>query len=401
MKNYTYFCINHENIKKMYTLENLNDVITIISSSIILLLAFLLSVLKTQPIEGFKNYQKIRVYLSVSYFILGMAGIANAQMFSNFDFNINKFVMSVALASFQTLFFTASHMLLLKPRVLSTREINLYFVGIVIFTISALAICSTDFIPYYAIISVTLIAYLILQIVYFRKFYDVYRTKLKFKELYYNEKHNLRLKSIIVSFCIAISIGYLSIIIQFLGMPYFMAFKVMYTFYYLYFFVLLFNRLAPIVSISGVINSYNKSDDDNISEQNSDVYMEQYENTMEETSKETDFDVLKERLRKWVQDKGFTDGDMSVDEVADILDTNRMALRKYFRDQIHCDFRTWRMELRLEEAKKLLITNPEYTISQIALMVGFNNRSNFFTRFNKTTGMSPTEWREMHGINAE
>lgn len=386
----------------MSTLENLNDVITIISSSIILLLAFLLSVLKTQPIEGFKNYHKIRIYLSVSYFILGMSGIAIAQMFSDSDFNVNEFVISVAIASFQTLFFTASHMLLLKPRVLSTSKINRHFIGIIIFTISALATTRTGYIPMYVIISVTILSYLILQIFYIFKFYEVYRTKIKFKELYYNEKHNLRLKSIIVSFWIAITIGYLSVTTSFLNMSFLMAFKLIYTCYYLYFFVLLFNRLAPMVTISGVINSYNKPDADNMTvEENSAIYLERIENPVEEASKEADFDILKEKLRKWVLDKGFTDGDMSVDEVADILETSRAALRKYFRDQIHCDFRTWRMELRIEEAKKLLITNPEYTISQIALMVGFNNRSNFFTRFNKITGMSPKEWREMHGIKAE
>lgn len=57
------------------------------------------------------------------------------------------------------------------------------------------------------------------------------------------------------------------------------------------------------------------------------------------------------------------------------------------------DFRTWRTRLRIEEAKKQLIAEPDTPFSVIARRVGINDRSNFSRLFREQTGMLPSEYR--------
>ena len=51
-------------------------------------------------------------------------------------------------------------------------------------------------------------------------------------------------------------------------------------------------------------------------------------------------------------------------------------------------------DLRIEEAKELLIQEPETPVCHIGFAIGFNDKSNFRQQFRKTVGCTPTEWRE-------
>jgi AraC-like DNA-binding protein len=49
---------------------------------------------------------------------------------------------------------------------------------------------------------------------------------------------------------------------------------------------------------------------------------------------------------------------------------------------------------RIKEAKEILKTDKEQTISDVFLAVGFNSKSVFNTFFKKNTGMTPSEFRK-------
>jgi AraC-like DNA-binding protein len=48
---------------------------------------------------------------------------------------------------------------------------------------------------------------------------------------------------------------------------------------------------------------------------------------------------------------------------------------------------------RIAQAKQLLAENPDQTVLEIALAVGFNSKSTFNTAFRRDTGMTPSEFR--------
>ena len=74
---------------------------------------------------------------------------------------------------------------------------------------------------------------------------------------------------------------------------------------------------------------------------------------------------------------------------------NLSQLHQYCLKELGMDFRTWRTSLRIEEAKKMLISEPSTRISVIARRVGINDRSNFSRLFKEHTGYLPSDWRKL------
>jgi len=107
-------------------------------------------------------------------------------------------------------------------------------------------------------------------------------------------------------------------------------------------------------------------------------------------------EALKKALEKWVEDKGFQSADMSRDEIAEHLGTDRDFLTYFFYSHMKIEFRVWRTQLRINEAKSLLIKYPNMSVSKIGHMVGIPDRSNFQKKFMELTNFSPTEWRKQN-----
>lgn len=57
-------------------------------------------------------------------------------------------------------------------------------------------------------------------------------------------------------------------------------------------------------------------------------------------------------------------------------------------------FRVWLSNIRIEEAKQMLLTNSDYSIEAVAESCGFSSRSWMQEKFKASTGMTPAEWRE-------
>ena len=83
----------------------------------------------------------------------------------------------------------------------------------------------------------------------------------------------------------------------------------------------------------------------------------------------------------------------SMDAVADELGVSKEQLSFYFSNRIHRRFDTWRKELRIEEAKILLVDFPDVPASAVGAMVGIPDKSNFRRQFYEQTGCTPSEWR--------
>ena len=112
---------------------------------------------------------------------------------------------------------------------------------------------------------------------------------------------------------------------------------------------------------------------------------------------EAGFLRLEKSLKKWVDAKGFREYDKTRDEIARELHTSKEMLHLYFATKMGMDFRTWRTNLRIEEAKTLLLENKDASINIIAEASGFSDKSNFHRQFVKIVGCSPKEWRESSG----
>lgn len=97
-------------------------------------------------------------------------------------------------------------------------------------------------------------------------------------------------------------------------------------------------------------------------------------------------------LKKWIGRKGYLQSDVSTESIANSLGTDIYTFREYFRTEIGEDFRTWRQRLRIEEACRIMESDPDLSYEIVAEMSGINDRSNFKKTFTKIKGVSPKEW---------
>ena len=136
-----------------------------------------------------------------------------------------------------------------------------------------------------------------------------------------------------------------------------------------------------------------------ISEQSAIFSRKKRRNRMKENKRENNdnFKELELSLNKWVEEKKYREYDKSREETAKELGTTKEMLQMYFTENVGMDFRSWRTELRIKDAKSLLLQKKDYSINFIGETVGFSDRSNFHRQFTKSVGCSPKEWRESDG----
>ncbi|MBD2869112.1 helix-turn-helix domain-containing protein [Paenibacillus arenilitoris] len=87
--------------------------------------------------------------------------------------------------------------------------------------------------------------------------------------------------------------------------------------------------------------------------------------------------------------------DLGIETVAQMVQLSPGYLGKLFRSHTQTSFNDYLKNIRIEKAKKLLLSTNE-SVAVISEKVGIINTTYFFTLFKKTTGLSPTQFREQH-----
>ena len=117
----------------------------------------------------------------------------------------------------------------------------------------------------------------------------------------------------------------------------------------------------------------------------------------EELNINREFHKLDKALDQWVEQKLYCEYAKSREEIAQELNTTKEMLYHYFQVKKGVDFKTWRTQLRIEEAKRLLLENKDVSTNIIGESAGFSDRSNFHRQFVKFVGCSPKQWRDSNG----
>lgn len=101
---------------------------------------------------------------------------------------------------------------------------------------------------------------------------------------------------------------------------------------------------------------------------------------------------ITEGLDRWIAEKGFCRPDSGLDSVAEIINVNREALSYYCRTVLNVKFLSWRKQLRINEACRIMRENPEISFSDVSLLVGIPDRTNFRRQFFEVTGLTPADF---------
>ena len=84
------------------------------------------------------------------------------------------------------------------------------------------------------------------------------------------------------------------------------------------------------------------------------------------------------------------------DDVAAVAYITPNYLSKQFRNKMGMNLREYINQIRVDEAKRLLLST-NLPVSEVAGLAGYENISYFSTVFRKRTGMSPVDWRNSGG----
>lgn len=100
------------------------------------------------------------------------------------------------------------------------------------------------------------------------------------------------------------------------------------------------------------------------------------------------------RLETWIQEGKHHDTYESMDKLLDELEITSEELSFYCSKVLKKKFVSWRKEIRINEAKELLLIHPEAPACHIGFAVGLYDKSNFRQQFRDVVGCTPTEWRQ-------
>lgn len=235
----------------------------------------------------------------------------------------------------------------------------------------------------------------------------VYRESVRKIEQYYDEEEDHRLKSI--RFCYAIMMLTQMFILVYMLLPsgIMKVYILWYSLYLLYFSANFISFLGSHKLLLDAFAYKTLSGQDlmqkiaaNRSRKGKKGVMKVDESQVGEFT-DVEFKKLEKSLERWVSDKSYREYDKSRDDIVRELGTTKEMLHLYFATVKGKDFKTWRTELRIEEAKKLLLEKRDVSVNIIGEVSGFSDRSNFHRQFVKIVGCSPKQWRETNGRCSE
>lgn len=86
--------------------------------------------------------------------------------------------------------------------------------------------------------------------------------------------------------------------------------------------------------------------------------------------------------------------DIPLERLASIACMSETKLKGRFKRQFGCSITQYIQERRMSQAEHLLI-NTDFTMGQIAQMIGYTTSSRFAELFKKSTGILPIEYRKI------
>ena len=276
------------------------------------------------------------------------------------------------------------------------------FVSAIIAVMLLSAYKSENMTYFWTMCVVALTAFLVQSVTYIVYFDKAYKQSLKELENYYDEDESHKIKW--VRFCYIISMLTNIFILVYLCLYWFLAYKLaiaaLYTVWYLlYMLYMTSNFISFIGSHKLVLDAFahRALTGQDIRQRMVERKAARSVETGEVSINDKEAARLERALQKWVDEKNYRKYDKSREEIADELKTSKEFLHHYFLNRLGVDFKTWRTQLRIEDAKKMLLEDRKISTNLVGEMCGFSDRSNFHRQFVKIVGCSPREWRESVG----
>lgn len=103
------------------------------------------------------------------------------------------------------------------------------------------------------------------------------------------------------------------------------------------------------------------------------------------------------KLQDWVITNFHKNPDFTIHDITKETDLKASDITYYMRFK-KLRFRNWKMYLKLEASKSMLLDDPDSNIGEIIVRLGFKDKANFHRQFRRAFGCTPKHWRDCGGI---
>lgn len=102
------------------------------------------------------------------------------------------------------------------------------------------------------------------------------------------------------------------------------------------------------------------------------------------------------QLLEWLETQ-IANPDLGLATMAERLNIGERQLNERFRELFGQTAYAYLIQLRLRKAKEWLPARPDWTVKRIGEAVGFRDASHFVATFRQKEGMTPEQYRKLHG----
>lgn len=369
------------------------------------ILAFLLMLIKIPQSEYHFKLVTSKLAIVISFLICGFMMFFAVSMHGSpqiRDWDLFAMLTIYIVVHFSTSIITYSMTSLLKSE--KYRWHTLFIPGLFISAVVSFLLLDSFKSPdrhyFWFMCAIALVTFLMQLLIYIRHFVKAYKTSLQELENYYDEDESHKLSWVRFCYIIAMlsNLFILVYIILYCFLDYKPGIAHIYTaFYLIYMLYLTSNFISFIGSHKLVLDAVARPALSAAFFRRRESERTKKKVQEEELNIDREFLKLDKALEKWVEQKSYCEYAKSREETARELNTTKEVLHHYFLVRKGIDFKTWRTQLRIEEAKRLLLENRDVSTNIIGEAAGFSDRSNFHRQFVRIVGCTPKQWRDSGG----
>lgn len=335
-------------------------------------------------IDSGEDTVKIRVaraILAASYFLLAFPDWLSINGLNDSGDITTATIVSVAI---QSLLFTFTLITMIQPHLVTRRRI---LVNMALVTVGSIGFVVADSLVSSPVVICVALAAVIVQLLFYTAlFLRCYKKFVVQVKDFYDEEYERPLHWARNSFHAALAVGVAALLSLTVPEPVYNAFMCCYIVFYVWFasrfinYIIRLEYYLPAVKVSSkeVVDP-----EPELTVPNTDLW-----------DSENLRDRLKAALDEYVACKDYLNPDHDRNYIIGRCGVDPRYFRWYFQNIMVQDFRVWRANLRIEEAKRLIETTPDVSMNALAIKLGFGTPQNFYHHFKKVVGMTPTEFLE-------
>ncbi len=342
-------------------------------------LLFTLKVPTDKALESYKTSRKVMAYVFLS---LGLINVG--QMFlGNSDHPNEYFIQTLSgiyiiIASLQALLLTYSLITLIDAYYVTWKKILIQLIPVTILSgFTVMGFFSKD-LSYLKSTVLVFSAYYWFQLLFYTRLFFVKEKRFMAEaKNFFSENEARRIKWVRTAFLSSLFIGLWAFSIVLFPHAVFLeqTFSIVCIVFYLYLgihfinYVPTFHLLMPIIA------------------------PEEGPVLKDKTPEGASNDDLPAKLDKWITNKLYTQAGITINQLAEQLNTNRTYISHHINSNEKLNFNRWLNALRIQEAKSVMKSNPEMPLNELADLMGYTDQSCFSKQFKIIEGRSPLNWK--------